>query len=353
MKTGFTLKDNKGDGLTIANQFIILLATTRLLVGNNEDYIHSEKKFDEFMAFLTLLQNNIKGLKTKDKEELYTNIFDNLNKQKLNKNIKGLTSEKREQVYKDFFSIVDSFQDTPFVIFVDILFMLGVFGLVISSFIIGCQIYKEKNFQFLISTSGYRIINYMILSLIFLVFGKFMSRVYHGKSKSLYFRIHLLVNVPCCYKRLTELQTLLIKNFNLDFEKKITGDYSNPDDLSIPFTARVHKENPTLPANIINVFIEENILVLNTATNCFKVNDLQNAITYFCEKCPKIKTKEFIEYFENVNKPHQVDNNNLKRKSNGAIKGSCREEIERNTKKCNDFVSRINNKCDEYKIKKP
>lgn len=103
-------------------------------------------------------------------------------------------------------------------------------------------------------------------SVLSFIIGGLSYLLLHGKVKSTWLKSRFLINVECCLQRLYELEMSLTQKLILNCNDKFKGNYYNPDDFSIPFTARVHKENPTLHSNIINSFIELNYIQVATGS---------------------------------------------------------------------------------------
>jgi len=138
---------------------------------------------------------------------------------------------------------------------------------------------------------------------------------------------------------------------NLNCNDKFKGNYDNPDDFSIPFVARVHKENPKLPRNIINVFQELGIFEFDTNTKLFKIKRIKDTVSFFISKCPGIESQEYSKYFSNIKHAHNIDNNTRVTRKR-TYKGRDLER-ESNQKKTEDFIKTILDECEKHKIVAP
>ena len=161
---------------------------------------------------------------------------------------------------------------------------------------------------------GIAIIGGSVLSLIT---GGLSYFILHGKVKSTKVKSRFLISIKCCFQKLDELEMALTQQFKLDYNNNFKFAYDNIDDPTIPFVERIRRENPNLPRNIINTFIELNYIRKTPDPEKLEVLEKEIVATYFRENCPKIKAKEYVEYFNNFTKESQISGNNLRTKEKG------------------------------------
>ena len=352
MFTRFNLKNSKGDSNVLIDQYSILLATVYLKLGKNrkrnefeekfadtnEDFIDSKYHFSHYRDFLPLLKNYITNNPSKYNAKKYQTLFEYMKKTELDENEKRILKDNKNYFFNDFFSIIESHHNAILNKIFFVIFWLGVFGIAISGLLIYIRIESKYSMNYL----GIAFIGGSVLSLII---GGLSYLLLHGKVKSTWLKSRFLINVECCFQRLDELEMSLTQKLNLNCNDKFKGNYDNPDDFCIPFAARVHKENPTLHSNIINTFIELNYIQVATGSKKLKAIAKEIVVTYFRENCPKIKAKEYAEFFINLTKISQINGNNLNLKKSD--KG---EYVTRKTTKYKDEIE----KCSEkHKIVAP
>ncbi len=352
MNATFTLKKSKGDVKVLIDQYSILLATVYLLLGKsrkrsefeekfadtNEDFLHTKHHLSHYRDFLPSIKNNAKGIPAKYNEIKYQRLFQYIENQKVDKSIKKYIKENRGKYFEDFFSIVDSYQNARFVRWCYVLGLIGFVGAVVSIFLIIKKFTPGD-------ASFFRANIVLVSSLSFILYGSLFNLIYHGKVKSTWLKSRFLINVECCFQRLDELEMALTQKLNLNCNDNFKGNYDNPDDFSIPFVARVHKENPTLHSNIINTFIELNYIQMATDSNKLLAIEKEIVVTYFRENCPKIKAKEYAEYFDNLPKTSKIYRNNLRTKE----KGLRNKKIQ----KINNYKAEIKKCSEKHKIVAP
>ena len=346
MNATFTLKKSKGDVKVLIDQYSILLATVYLLLGKsrkrsefeekfadtNEDFLHTKHHLSHYRDFLPSIKNNAKGIPAKYNEIKYQRLFQYIENQKVDKSIKKYIKENRGKYFEDFFSIVDSYQNARFVRWCYVLGLIGFVGAVVSIFLIIKKFTPGD-------ASFFRANIVLVSSLSFILYGSLFNLIYHGKVKSTWLKSRFLINVECCFQRLDELEMALTQKLNLNCNDNFKGNYDNPDDFSIPFVARVHKENPTLPSNIINTFIELNYIQVATDPNKLVPIKKEIVVTYFREKCPKIKAKEYVEYFNNFTKKSQISGDNLRTKGKDK-KEYARQKIKKYEKEIEECIKK-------------
>lgn len=189
-------------------------------------------------------------------------------------------------------------------------------------------------------------------SVLSLIIGGLSYLLLHGKVKSTWLKSRFLINVECCFQRLDELEMSLTQKLNLNCNNNFNDNYDNPDGPSNLFAIRVHKENPTLPSNIINVFQELGIFEFDTNTKLFTTKRIKDTVSFFMSKCPGIESQEYSKYFSNIKHAHNVDNNTRVTRKR-TYKGDDDIERESNKKKTEDFIDRIINECEKHKIVGP
>ncbi|SKA02953.1 hypothetical protein SAMN02745152_01974 [Treponema berlinense] len=186
-------------------------------------------------------------------------------------------------------------------------------------------------------------------SVLSLIVGSLSYFILHGKVKSIKVKSRFFINIKCCFQRLDELEMALRQQFKLVYNNNFKFDYDNIDDPTIPFVARIRKENSKLPLNIINVFQELGIFEFDRETKLFKTKNITDTVSFFMSKCPGIKSQEYSKYFSNIKHAHTIDNNSrLTRKR--TYKGDDDIERESNQKKTEDFIKRILDECEKHKI---
>lgn len=349
MFTRFNLKNSKGNSNVLIDQYSILLAIVYLKLGKNrkrsefeekfadtnEDFLHTKHHLSHYRDFLPSIKNNAKGIPAKYNEIKYQRLFQYIENQKVDKSIMKYIKENRGKYFEDFFSIVDSYQNERFVKWCYALGLIGIIGAAVSIFLIIKKFTPGENSFFWGNIA-------LVSSLSFILYGFLFNRIYHGKVKSTWLKSRFLINVECCFQRLDELEMALTQKLNLNCNDKFKGNYDNPDDFSIPFAARVHKENPNLYSNIINTFIELNYIQMATDSNKLVAIEKEIVVTYFRENCPKIKAKEYVEYFNNFTKKSQISGNNLK------LKKSDKEEYA--TRKTKKYEAEIEKCLKKHKL---
>ena len=349
MFTRFNLKNSKGDSNVLIDQYSILLATVYLKLGKNrkrsefeekfadtnEDFIDSKYHFSHYRDFLPLLKNYITNNQSKYNAKKYQTLFEYMKKTELDENEKRILKDTKNYFFNDFFSIIESHHNAILNKIFFVIFWLGVFGTAISGLLIYIRIESKYPMNYL----GIAFIGGSVLSLII---GGLSYLLLHGKVKSTWLKSRFLINVECCFQRLDELEMSLTQKLNLNCNDMFKGNYDNPDDFSIPFAARVHKENPTLHSNIINTFIELNYIQMATDSNKLVAIEKEIVVTYFRENCPKIKAKEYVEYFNNFTKKSQISGNNLK------LKKSDKEEYA--TRKTKKYEAEIEKCLKKHKL---
>ncbi len=356
MFTRFNLKNSKGDAMLLIDQYSVLLATVYLKLGKsrkrsefeekfadtNEDFIDSKYHFSHYRDFLPLLKNYITNTPSKYKAKKYQTLFEYMKKTELDENEKKFLKDNKNDFFNDFFSIVESHHNAILNKIFFLIFWFGVFGTAISGLLIYIRIESKYPMNYL----GIAFIGGSVLSLIV---GSLSYFILHGKVKSIKVKSRFFINIKCCFQRLDELEMALRQQFKLVYNNNFKFDYDNIDDPTIPFVARIRKENSKLPLNIINVFQELGIFEFDRETKLFKTKNITDTVSFFMSKCPGIKSQEYSKYFSNIKHAHTVDNNSrLTRKR--TYKGDDDIERESNQKKTEDFIKRILDECEKHKI---
>ena len=321
MFTRFNLKNSKGDAIVLIDQYAVLLATVYLKLGKsrkrsefeekfadtNEDFIDSKYHFSHYRDFLPLLKNYITNNISKYNTKKYRTLFEYMNKPELDENEKKFLKDNKNDFFNDFFSIVESHHNAILnKIFLPI-FWIGVFGTAIS----GLLIYLRGVSKCPMNYWGIAIIGGSVLSLIV---GSISYFILHGKVKSTWLKSRFLINIKCCFQRLDELEMALTQQFKLDYNNNFKFAYDNIDDPTIPFVERIRTENPELPWNIINTFIELNYIRKTPDPEKLEVLEKEIFATYFREKCPKITATEYAKFFKNITEDYHISGNNLRTK---------------------------------------